>query len=188
MEKSTPGTGELLAFGYQFASPHLTFYRIGRAGRVVERRAIDLSTPCLMHDFAVTERHAVFFDTPAVMVQDWGGGGLPFRWQEGRGTRLGVVPLRGGEVRWFELPASRSPPTPPSMTGGCSRCAMTANWIGATSSSSTRTSSAAIRWPSCSCRGGCPLGPTGAGWRTDAGALAARTGRPLAEPTAAADR
>jgi carotenoid cleavage dioxygenase len=32
-----------------------------------------------MHDFAVTERHAIFFDTPTVMVQDWGGG-LPFSW------------------------------------------------------------------------------------------------------------
>src|SRR5947208_667375 len=103
--KIDPGTGELLAFGYQFANPHMTFYRIDRAGRVVERRVIDVGAPCLMHDFAVTERHVVFFDTPAVMVQDWGGGGLPFRWQEGRGTRLGVVPLRGGAARWFDVPA-----------------------------------------------------------------------------------
>jgi carotenoid cleavage dioxygenase len=102
--KIDPATGELLAFGYQFANPHLTFYRIDRVGQLVERRAIGVSTPCLMHDFAVTERHAIFFDTPTVMVQGWGGG-LPFRWQEGRGTRLGVVPLRGGEVRWFEVPA-----------------------------------------------------------------------------------
>ncbi len=58
-----------------------------------------------MHDFAMTERHAIFFDTPAVMVQGWGCGGLPFRWQEGRGTRIGVVPLRGGEERWFDVPA-----------------------------------------------------------------------------------
>ena len=48
---------------------------------------------------------------------------------------------------------------------------MTANWIGATSSSSTRTNSAAIRWLSCSCRDGCPSASTGAGWRTDAGVL-----------------
>jgi carotenoid cleavage dioxygenase len=102
--KIDPGTGELLAFGYQFANPHLTFYRIDRAGQLIERRAIGVSTPCLMHDFAVTERHAIFFETPTVMVQDWGRG-LPFHWQEGRGTRLGVVPLQGGEVRWFEVSA-----------------------------------------------------------------------------------
>jgi carotenoid cleavage dioxygenase-like enzyme len=30
--KIDPGTGELLAFGYQFAKPHLTFYRIDRTG------------------------------------------------------------------------------------------------------------------------------------------------------------
>jgi carotenoid cleavage dioxygenase len=102
--KIDPVTGELLAFGYQFARPHLTFYRIGRAGLVSERRVIDVPAPCLMHDFAVTERHAIFFDTPTVMVRDWGGG-LPFSWQDGRGTRIGVVPRRGGAVRWFEVPA-----------------------------------------------------------------------------------
>src|SRR5439155_10324636 len=57
----------------------------------------------LMHDFAMTERHAIFFDTPAVMVQGWGGGNLPFRWQDGRGTRIGVVPRRGGAARWFDV-------------------------------------------------------------------------------------
>jgi carotenoid cleavage dioxygenase len=98
-------TGELLAFGYQFASPHLVFYRIDRVGQLVERRAIGMGTPCLMHDFAVTERHAIFFDTPTVMMQDWGAGGLPFRWQDGRGTRIGVVPRQGGAARWFEVPA-----------------------------------------------------------------------------------
>src|SRR5262249_61336739 len=34
-----------------------------------------------------------------------GGGALPFRWQEGRGTRIGVVPRRGGAARWFDVPA-----------------------------------------------------------------------------------
>jgi carotenoid cleavage dioxygenase-like enzyme len=103
--KIDPGTGELLAFGYQFACPHLTLYRIDRAAQLVERRTIDVPNACLMHDFAMTERYAVFFDTPAVMVQDWGQGGLPFRWQQGRGTRIGVVPRRGGSARWFEVPA-----------------------------------------------------------------------------------
>jgi carotenoid cleavage dioxygenase len=57
-----------------------------------------------MHDFAVTEHDAVFFETPAVLVADWGGG-LPFGWQEGRGTRIGVVPRAGGPARWFDVPA-----------------------------------------------------------------------------------
>ena len=57
--KVEPDTGELLAFGYQFASPHVIFYRIDRAGRVAERRAIDVTGPCFMHDFAVTEHYAI---------------------------------------------------------------------------------------------------------------------------------
>jgi carotenoid cleavage dioxygenase len=102
--KIDPDTGELIAFGYQFARPHLTFYRVDRAGQVIERRPIDVSAPCLMHDFAVTEHHAVFFDTPTVMVQDWSAG-LPFRWQQGRGTRIGVAPRQGGATQWFDVPA-----------------------------------------------------------------------------------
>src|SRR5262245_21755057 len=103
--KIDPATGELLAFGYQFARPHLLFYRIDRSGRVAERRVVDVAAPCYMHDFAITEHHAVFFDTPARMVRDWGGGGMPFRWQEGQGTRIGVMPREGGEVRWFPVSA-----------------------------------------------------------------------------------
>jgi carotenoid cleavage dioxygenase len=102
--KIDPDTGELIAFGYQFACPHLTFYRIDPTGQLLERRAIPMNTPCLMHDFAMTAHYALFFDTPTVMVQDWGGG-LPFRWQEGRGTRIGVVPRQGGAARWFDVPA-----------------------------------------------------------------------------------
>src|SRR5262249_7300042 len=55
--------------------------------------------------FAMTERYAIFFDTPALMLREWGSGELPFRWQEGRGTRIGVVPRQGGEERWFDVPA-----------------------------------------------------------------------------------
>src|SRR5262245_61415819 len=102
--KIDPGTGELLAFGYQFAKHHLTFYRIDCTGQLVEHRAIEVRTACYMHDFAMTEHYAIFFDTPAVMAQDWGGG-RPFQWQEGRGTRIGVVPRSGGPARWFDVAA-----------------------------------------------------------------------------------
>ena len=130
--KIDPGTGELIAFGYQFASPHLTFYRIDRAGQVVERRVIDVGAPCFMHDFAMTERYAVFFDTPAVMVREWGGGGLPFRWQEGRGTRIGVVPRRAARCAGSTCPRANSGtrPTPSSRTVASSWMgfAPTASW------------------------------------------------------------
>jgi hypothetical protein len=59
--------------------------------------------------------------------------------------------------------SSRGLRTPPRMTGGCSHSARTASWIVATSSSSTRTRSAAIRWPPCSYPNACPSVSTGAG-------------------------
>jgi carotenoid cleavage dioxygenase len=31
--------------------------------------------------------------------------GLPFRWQAGRGTRIGVAPRSGGATHWFDVPA-----------------------------------------------------------------------------------
>ncbi len=102
--KVDPGTGDLMAFGYQFASPHLTFYRIDREGRLTEQRVIEVSAACYFHDFAITKNYAIFFDTPALMLKEWGRGEVPFRWQEGRGTRIGVVPRTGGETRWFEVP------------------------------------------------------------------------------------
>lgn len=98
--KICPGTGDLVGFGYQFARPHLTYYRIDRTGRLAERRPIEIAAPCLMHDFALTEHYAVFFDTPVRMIADWGRG-IPFQWQEGQPTRIGLVPRAGGEARWF---------------------------------------------------------------------------------------
>jgi hypothetical protein len=38
------------------------------------------------------------------MIRDWPGG-MPFRWQEGQCTRIGVMPRAGGEVRWFPVSA-----------------------------------------------------------------------------------
>ena len=103
--KVCPLTGELLAFGYQFDSPHLTLYRTDRTGRITERRVLPIPAPSYLHDFAITERYALFFDTPARMVADWGGGVMPFRWEEGAPTRIGVVPRTGGETRWFPIAA-----------------------------------------------------------------------------------
>lgn len=63
---------------------------------------------------------------------------------------------RGRVVEHARLRARWTHPvTPPRMTAGCSHCAMTAHRIAATSSCSTRMTSTAIQWPSCSCRGAC---------------------------------
>ena len=123
----------------------------------------------------------------AVEFRDFGPAGEPSRFCCAATTsRRARRSRRTSPATPGELCPSRVRWTPPRMTGGCWRFAMTGSWTGATSSSWTRTSSWHRR-PSCSCRGGCPAG-TGAGWRTEAGRPCARAERLRAEQTAAADR
>ncbi|HUQ06672.1 MAG TPA: carotenoid oxygenase family protein [Kofleriaceae bacterium] len=97
-------TGELHFFGYQFGPPHITYYVADAAGRVLRRHVVEVEGASYLHDFALTEHHAVFFDTPARMTSDWGRGKLPFEWKEGHATRIGVVPRDGsGPARWFPI-------------------------------------------------------------------------------------
>jgi carotenoid cleavage dioxygenase len=66
---------------------------------------ITVGAPTMMHDFAITDRHAIFLDLPMTFrIQDAQRGAMPFGWDDGYGARLGVMPLdRPGEVRWFEI-------------------------------------------------------------------------------------
>lgn len=101
--KRCPSTGELHFFGYQFEAPRLVYYVADAHGRVTARRTIDVDGASYFHDFALTENHAIFFDTPARMIADWGSGvPMPFRWDDDRPTRIAVVARDGGAVRWFD--------------------------------------------------------------------------------------
>jgi carotenoid cleavage dioxygenase len=59
----------------------------------------------MMHDFAITENHVVWLDLPVVFdLELVGNVGMPYRWDDGYGARLGVMPRTGeGAVRWFEV-------------------------------------------------------------------------------------
>jgi carotenoid cleavage dioxygenase len=61
----------------------------------------------MMHDFAITDRHAVFLDLPMTFSLDRLATGMPYGWDDSYGARLGVMPLdRPGEVRWFDVDPS----------------------------------------------------------------------------------
>jgi len=108
--KVCPTTGELHFYSYQVVPPYLTYYVADRAGRIVACQELEVSGPSLMHDFALTPRHAIFFDSPARMTRDWGQG-MPFTWSEGTPARIGVVARPGppagartdNGVRWFSF-------------------------------------------------------------------------------------
>jgi carotenoid cleavage dioxygenase len=105
--KVDPVTGEVHGFGYGIQQPHLVYVVISREGVVQRTVPIELHGPSSVHDFALTEGHAVFPDLPVVFSMDLvaDGYGFPYRWDPDYPSRVGVLP-RGGEasdVRWFEV-------------------------------------------------------------------------------------
>ena len=68
--KTDPVTGELHFFGYGFAPPFLTYHRLSAAGELVTSAEIAVPGPTMMHDFAITDRHAVFLDLPMTFSLD----------------------------------------------------------------------------------------------------------------------
>jgi carotenoid cleavage dioxygenase len=103
-------TGELLFFGYDiFGPPWLRFHVVSPAGELVRTEEIDIKGPAMVHDFAITENHVVFFDLPVVFDMDLAAQGFfPFSWQpDSYGARVGVLPRHGqagsADVRWFDI-------------------------------------------------------------------------------------
>ena len=96
-------TGELLVFGYGTQAPYYHFGVVNRDGVITHEQAVPLPGPRLPHDMAFTEHYAIVGDfplfwDPELLVQN---GHRP-RYYPQLGTRFGVVPRAGGEVRWFE--------------------------------------------------------------------------------------
>jgi carotenoid cleavage dioxygenase-like enzyme len=103
--KRDPATGELHFFGYGMRPPYLTYHRLDAGGRLAWSREVPVRTGTLTHDFAVTERYAVWLDLPVTFRPELAGKGLPYRWDEGYGARLGLMrhDVPDAPVRWFEI-------------------------------------------------------------------------------------
>jgi carotenoid cleavage dioxygenase len=104
--KLCPVTGELLAFGYAQFPPYLTYYRVSPDGKLVQSEEITMGGPTMIHDFAITEKYALFMDLPVVFdLQLAIQGTMPFHWSDDYPARVGVMPRSGGDadVKWFEV-------------------------------------------------------------------------------------
>ncbi len=105
--KIDPITGEMLFFGYSFFPPFATFYQANTVG-VIER-SVDITLPAsvMMHDFAITENHVIFYDLPVVFSFDKvnAGSDFPFAWSPEHTPRMGIMPRDGGDadIVWFEV-------------------------------------------------------------------------------------
>jgi carotenoid cleavage dioxygenase-like enzyme len=102
--KCDPVTGELHFFGYGPMPPHLTYHRLSASGELIRSAEIPGAGPSMMHDFAITDRHAVFLDLPITFRFDLVGHGMPYAWDDAYAARFGVMELdRPGVVRWFDI-------------------------------------------------------------------------------------
>jgi len=106
--KVDPVTGRLHFFGYGFVPPYLTYYIAEPDGTIVQADEIAVAGPTMIHDFAITDGEAVFWELPVIFSLEAAlgvGAGFPFQWQPSYGARIGVLPFGspGSDVRWVEI-------------------------------------------------------------------------------------
>jgi len=104
--KECPVTGELFGFGYNPLPPFLTYHRFSADGELVQSEEIAVGGPTMIHDFAITETHAIFMDLPVVFDLPLAlQGTMPYHWSDEYPARVGIMPRNGNasQVRWFEV-------------------------------------------------------------------------------------
>jgi carotenoid cleavage dioxygenase len=67
----------------------------------------------MIHDFAITDRDAIFWELPVIFdlvaatkwIKDPKSGAFPYQWRPDVGARIGVMPLGGpaAAIRWYEI-------------------------------------------------------------------------------------
>lgn len=101
-----PATGEMFFFGYWFVEPYLRYHHVSADGLLLRSEEITVKGPTMIHDFAITENYAIFFDLPVVFDMNLAASGtMPYKWDPSYGARVGVMPREGGDadVKWFEV-------------------------------------------------------------------------------------
>lgn len=107
--KIDPDTGETFAFRYGPVPPFLTYFRFDPTGaKQPDVPVFSLTSPSMLHDFAITKKYAVFTDiqigmNPMEMI----GGGSPVGLDASKVSRIGIIPKYAkddSEMRWFEVP------------------------------------------------------------------------------------
>ena len=99
-------SGEMMAYGYSFQVPFVTYSVINERGELVHSTPITIPRSIFMHDFAVTEKYTLFLDFPITL--DIGraiSGGPAVDFEPQYGSRIGVMPRYGTDqdVKWFDV-------------------------------------------------------------------------------------
>lgn len=98
-------TGELMTFRADWKKPWLRYGVTDSNGAQSVDIEIELSSPSMMHDMAITATHSILLDLN--VAYDFSmlsrGYRMPLRWHDDRKARLGIISRRGGKVRWFDI-------------------------------------------------------------------------------------
>jgi carotenoid cleavage dioxygenase-like enzyme len=100
-----PATGELHAMAYFWGWKHHQHIVIDDKGTVVRTQDIPVEDAPMLHDFALTEKYVVIYDLPVTFSMEHAERGvpLPFAWNPGHGSRIGLLSRETGEVRWVDV-------------------------------------------------------------------------------------
>ncbi|TDN61393.1 carotenoid oxygenase family protein [Paraburkholderia sp. BL10I2N1] len=103
--KVDPQTGELMSFRADWKKPYLRYAVTDANGMPSVELDIEMSSPSMMHDMAITATRSIFLDLN--VGYDFSmlsrGHRMPLRWRDDHKAKLGIIPRHGGEVRWFEI-------------------------------------------------------------------------------------
>ncbi|MBJ7408912.1 MAG: carotenoid oxygenase family protein [Phenylobacterium sp.] len=110
--KLDPKTGEMVWFAYGVGqmplSAGMSYGVTDKAGRLVRRQDFQAPFACMVHDFMVTENHALFPILPLTASLERAMSGKPaFAWEPEKGSYVGVM-RRDADVstiRWFNTEA-----------------------------------------------------------------------------------
>ena len=110
--KIDPKTGEMVWFAYGVGdmplSAGMSYGRTAPDGTLISRQDFQAPFACMVHDFMVTENHALFPILPLTASLQRAMTGLPpFAWEPEKGSYVGVM-RRDADVstiRWFNAPA-----------------------------------------------------------------------------------
>jgi len=111
--KVDPATGLMHFFGYGFTPPYLTYHVAAPDGTLIHTSEVPVTGSTMIHDFAITETDAVFWELPVIFdleaatrwIADPDSGAFPYRWSPDYGARIGVMPLGGpgSEITWYDI-------------------------------------------------------------------------------------
>ncbi|NJN51172.1 MAG: carotenoid oxygenase family protein [Gammaproteobacteria bacterium] len=107
--KFDAATGEMVFFGYQATGPGSKTLRYNVAdknGKLLRNEFFDAPFAAMVHDFFVTDTHAIFPIFP--LTTDIGrvmSGGPMMAWEPDKGSHFGVIPRNGTaqDVKWFSM-------------------------------------------------------------------------------------